>query len=119
MILNFHKVFIILLLTSLPVIFSESDCEDGDFVCEDGECIPYSYKCDGSTDCGDNSDEGEICKCPGNSTRIFICPQVPGETEVQCIFTKQVCNGFSDCPFGEEELNCPGNGTWHFLPVAN
>ena len=27
------------------------------FSCDNGECVPNSFTCDGGNDCGDNSDE--------------------------------------------------------------
>jgi hypothetical protein len=35
-------------------IFCHNETE---FSCEDGECIPKTYRCDGDADCGDESDE--------------------------------------------------------------
>ena len=29
------------------------------FSCDNGECVPDSYRCDGNDDCGDNSDEND------------------------------------------------------------
>ena len=33
------------------------DCPNGNFTCNDGECINSRWRCDGEHDCGDNSDE--------------------------------------------------------------
>ena len=33
------------------------NCTEGQFKCNDGRCIIFSYKCDNETDCVDGSDE--------------------------------------------------------------
>ena len=38
------------------VIYS-SACEEEEFQCSSGLCIPKVYKCDGDNDCSDGSDE--------------------------------------------------------------
>lgn len=32
-------------------------CDEGEFLCAGGHCIPYLRRCDGHDDCGDLSDE--------------------------------------------------------------
>ena len=32
-------------------------CSSDEFTCDNGDCEPDSYRCDGFDDCGDNSDE--------------------------------------------------------------
>lgn len=44
-------------------------CAFGDFVCNDGACLPSTVRCDGNMDCPDNSDEDPAtcnltCTCP-------------------------------------------------------
>lgn len=86
----------------------QSTCEDREFTCEDGECIPRGDKCDKDPDCTDRSDEGVICSCPANATNLFICPLKQGEHTVFCIFKGQLCDEVGDCPYEEDEANCPG-----------
>ena len=34
-----------------------ANCDSDEFTCDNGECEPDYYVCDGYDDCGDNSDE--------------------------------------------------------------
>ena len=43
-------------------LFLDIECENGNFKCSTGRCIHPSKTCNGINDCGDNSDENEICK---------------------------------------------------------
>ena len=43
------------------VISVNVTCEATEFPCENGRCIPKSWKCDSENDCGDGSDEGDFC----------------------------------------------------------
>ena len=36
-----------------------SSCYSDEFTCDNGDCEPDSYRCDGFDDCGDNSDEDD------------------------------------------------------------
>lgn len=38
-------------------LYTEYVCEPDEFACEDGPCLPASWKCDGHNDCQDSSDE--------------------------------------------------------------
>ena len=43
----------------------ECGCKLDEFTCNNGDCIPISYKCNSFTDCTDMSDEDEEM-CKGN-----------------------------------------------------
>lgn len=36
---------------------SVKTCPNTEFQCENGDCVPITYRCDGQPDCGDTSDE--------------------------------------------------------------
>ena len=38
-------------------------CARDQLMCADGSCIPDAYKCDGTADCPDNSDETNSTVC--------------------------------------------------------
>lgn len=35
----------------------DTDCTESEFKCNNTQCIPTSWRCDGDTDCKDESDE--------------------------------------------------------------
>lgn len=38
-------------------------CHETDFHCNDGQCVPSKWQCNGNSDCDDGSDEApEICR---------------------------------------------------------
>uniref|UniRef100_A0A2C9KAN0 EGF-like domain-containing protein n=1 Tax=Biomphalaria glabrata TaxID=6526 RepID=A0A2C9KAN0_BIOGL len=75
-------------------------CRPGLFQCQNGRCIPNSYRCDRDNDCLDRTDElncPEATTCPANR---FKCDNG------QCISSVWVCDGDNDCGDMTDEKNC-------------
>ena len=58
--------------------FYISDCDDDEFKCNYGKCIPIAWTCDEADDCGDGSDEGSWCGKSSKTHRryFYFCPNV-------------------------------------------
>lgn len=79
-------------------------CPNENFLCANGECIPLKWKCDGTEDCADKSDElscrnaTEIVGCEKNE---FKCTNVS-----RCIPERWKCDRTDDCGDNSDETNC-------------
>lgn len=76
------------------------------FRCDNGECVPFSFECDGSEDCTDGSDE-EYCK---NFTLIYPHNIICATNEFKCankhcIPEGKFCDTVKDCSDGSDEYD--------------
>ncbi|KAH8382768.1 hypothetical protein KR009_005156 [Drosophila setifemur] len=90
----------------------EAKCDEKQFQCRSGDCIPIRFVCDGDADCKDHSDE-QVQECKfleaTCSSDQFRC------TNGNCIPNKWRCDQEHDCADGSDErpelcMNaCPNN----------
>uniref|UniRef100_A0A8K9XT84 Low density lipoprotein receptor-related protein 3 n=1 Tax=Oncorhynchus mykiss TaxID=8022 RepID=A0A8K9XT84_ONCMY len=88
----------------------QSSCQNDEFLCGNGKCLPRTWRCNGLDECGDATDE-RSCAPPPTPPRTSLCP--PGTapcTQAQstrCLPPSLRCNGARDCPDGSDEAGCP------------
>ena len=63
-------------------------CPGYQFTCNNGDCEPESYVCDGTDDCGDNSDEEQNC---GVCVCVCVCVCVGGCFAALCVCVCVLC----------------------------
>nr|XP_039247418.1 sortilin-related receptor-like [Styela clava] len=107
--------------TSLP--FGHGKCTVTEFQCENHPtCIPLQWKCDGTNDCGDHSDEYD-CQAPttsGNSsTGAHTCFNSIFQYNCNnglCILSFFECDGDNDCGDWSDERHCQNFPDHHNHP---
>ncbi|KAF3853604.1 hypothetical protein F7725_014292, partial [Dissostichus mawsoni] len=80
-------------------------CGSGEFQCTSGQCINKAWRCDGTKDCADDSDELN-CPPPSCTSQEFKCV-----TSGECISSGFVCDGEEDCIDGSDEQRTCGGRT--------
>ena len=73
------------------------ECPTNHFSCQNDNCIPNVWVCDGDNDCGDNTDEMDTCPDRSCADDQFKCPGG------RCIPLNWKCDGDPDCENAEDE----------------
>ncbi|XP_064168133.1 low-density lipoprotein receptor-related protein 3 isoform X2 [Anguilla rostrata] len=88
----------------------QSSCQNEEFLCGNGKCLPRAWRCNGLDECGDSTDE-KSCAPPPTEARPSLCPpatfQCTQAQSTQCLPNTLRCDGARDCADGSDEAGCP------------
>ncbi|KAJ8407906.1 hypothetical protein AAFF_G00269500 [Aldrovandia affinis] len=88
----------------------QSSCQNEEFLCGNGKCLPRAWRCNGVDECGDSTDE-KSCAPPPTEARPSLCPpatfQCTQAQSTQCLPNTLRCNSARDCADGSDETSCP------------
>ncbi|XP_028967353.1 uncharacterized protein LOC108864284 [Galendromus occidentalis] len=76
-------------------------CKENEFQC-DSRCVDSSLRCDGFSDCIDQTDEANCTEI--SCGRNFLCANT-----TTCIPQEARCDGVKDCPDADDEDECLGS----------
>ncbi|XP_052813493.1 low-density lipoprotein receptor-related protein 2-like [Mya arenaria] len=89
-----------------------SNCSTTQFLCgpRDERCIPRVWKCDGTYDCRDKSDEPKTCPAVKCSPGQYPC------RNGKCVYDFQVCDTVDNCGDHSDEEGCEDHTckSWEF-----
>lgn len=97
------------------LLFHFTVCNQDEFPCLSGGCVPISNRCNGYFDCADRSDEQNCPTAPPPTVTEppphlypITCAigQRPCLSGNQCIYSQQWCNGRVDCNDLSDEAHC-------------
>ncbi|XP_075544338.1 uncharacterized protein LOC142578718 isoform X4 [Dermacentor variabilis] len=84
-----------------PPVPVDGKCRPTEFSClATRTCVPAQWRCDGTADCEDGSDEVNCTR------RVCLEPFVSCSDQSSCVLKKKFCDGKFDCNDHSDELGC-------------
>nr|XP_054929395.1 sortilin-related receptor-like isoform X7 [Dermacentor andersoni] len=84
-----------------PPVPVDGKCRPTEFSClATKTCVPAQWRCDGTADCEDGSDEVNCTR------RVCLEPFVSCGDQSSCVLKKKFCDGKFDCNDHSDELGC-------------